>query len=98
MLGWQQAPRAVREVNMGERPVQVLLVEDDSSDCAFIRDLFDEFTPEQYRLDWASTLEAGLAAIQSCRHDVYLVDYRLGSNRGLTLLTQARAAGCRAPI
>ncbi len=83
---------------MGDRPVQVLLVEDDASDCAFIQDLFDEFTPEQYRLDCARTLEAGLAAIQNCHHDVYLVDYRVGSNRGLTLLTAARAAGCRAPI
>jgi signal transduction histidine kinase len=80
------------------RPVRVLLIEDDQNESRFIRALFDEFMPEQYQLDCAASLEEGLQFIGECRHDVYLVDYRLGDRSGLTLLMQARALGCRAPI
>lgn len=83
---------------MQQRPVRVLLVEDDAGESRFLRAMFDEFTPEQYAFDCVETLEAGLAEIGHCRHDVYLVDYRLGNSSGLLLLREARVAGCRAPI
>ena len=38
----------------------------------------------------------GVAAVRRDAHDVYLVDYRLGTRSGIDLLADAR--GCRGPI
>ena len=40
----------------------------------------------------------GLEAIGKGKHDICLVDYRLGSRDGLELITEAKARGCEAPI
>ena len=39
-----------------------------------------------------------LARIREQRHDVYLIDYRLGSQTGLELVREAFAARPRAPV
>src|SRR5262245_52013902 len=98
MIRLEEGTARVEVVAMQERPVRALLVEDDANERHFIRGLFGEFTSEQYELDCVATLTEGLTAVVECRHDVYLVDNRLGNESGLTLLAQARAAGCRAPI
>lgn len=79
-------------------PVKVLLVEDDEDDYIITRDLISEINRNQYALDWVSTYEAGLEAIQRGEHDLYLVDYRLGPHDGLELLRFAVARGCPAPV
>ena len=74
-------------------PVRVLLVDDDSDDYALTRDYFADMNGQGYTLEWASSYEAGLAAMQSGQYDVYLLDYQLGAKTGLELLQAGRAAG-----
>jgi len=76
--------------------VRVLLIDDDESSFIITRELFEERYAQRFELDWAGSFEQGLATIRQARHDVYLVDQRLGGRDGLDLLKAASAAGCRA--
>jgi PAS domain S-box-containing protein len=77
-------------------PLRVLLVIPDENDYAVARGLLTEIPTRRYAVAWARTYEEGVAAVRRDAHDVYLVDYRLGTRSGIDLLADAR--GCRGPI
>ncbi len=74
-----------------------MLVDDDRDDYVLTRALFAELSGF-YTLDWVSDYETGLRELTRGAHDIYLLDYRLGSRDGLELLREALRAGCKAPI
>ena len=82
----------------GETHWRVLLVDDDEDDFIITRDLLRGSEQEQVSLDWCGSSELGLAAICRQEHDLYLVDYRLGSDTGLELIHKARQAGVNRPM
>jgi signal transduction histidine kinase len=77
--------------------LRVLLADDDQDDYVITRDLFRSVA-NRYDLDWVSTYEAALQAVDLNQHDLYLFDYRLGEADGLELLREVIAKGCKAPI
>ena len=77
---------------------RVLLIEDDNDDYVIARDLFNEIGQGGITLEWASNYHGGLKALLDNRHDVCLMDYRLGQNNGLELMTEAIQSGSRVPI
>lgn len=83
---------------MNNSPIKVLLVDDDEDDYILTRDWFDEFQVADSELEWVSSYAKGREAIAQNRHDIYLVDYRLGEGDGLELLSEAIANGSTAPI
>src|SRR5690349_11838295 len=83
---------------MNIHPVRVLLIDDDEEDYILTRYVFDEFKDNQFTLDWLDNFDDGLNTINESRHDIYLVDYRLGERTGLELLRGAIRNGCHAPI
>ncbi len=83
---------------MEEPAIRVLLVEDDEDDWIITRDLLSDIEEGRYHLDWVSTKEEGLEAILRGVHDIYILDYRLGSGSGLDLLQTALLGGCEAPM
>src|SRR5581483_8077078 len=78
--------------------LRVLIADDDEDDYLLTRDLLVRIERPRFQLDWASTYEGALQAIESNQHDVYLFDYHLGHSDGLQLLREALARGCKAPI
>src|SRR5205085_7636940 len=78
--------------------IKVLLVEDDEDDYIITRELFSEISGQRFTLDWIRTYESGLDAMVRNRHDVCLVDYRLGAQNGIELLRAALESGCQAPV
>src|SRR6218665_3460618 len=80
------------------RLIRVLLVEDDEDDFILTRDCLRELGPRRVVLEWVATCERALEELQSGRHDVCLLDYRLGATTGLELLQRARSAGWRGPF
>ncbi|CAN5241043.1 hypothetical protein BH09BAC1_BH09BAC1_03220 [soil metagenome] len=66
--------------------VKVLLVDDDEDDHFLVADLISDVKHGNYELEWARTYEEGIEKLLQGRHDVYLVDYRLGGKTGLDLL------------
>lgn len=83
---------------MGTEAVRVLLVEDGEDDYVLTRDLFAEFPRGAYTLDRVADYESALQTFENCRHDLYLIDYRLGKKNGLELISEAQRRGCTAPI
>ncbi|MSP57080.1 MAG: response regulator [Myxococcales bacterium] len=49
-------------------------------------------------IDWVSSFQEGMEAIQSGEHDVYLVDYFLEDRDGLELVRWARSQWFRKPM
>lgn len=78
--------------------VKVLLIDDDEEDYVLTRYLFDEFKDNLYELEWINSYVVAQNAISEGVHDIYLIDYRLGSGDGLNLIRNAIADGCRAPM
>jgi PAS domain S-box-containing protein len=80
------------------KSIRVLLVDDDEDSCILTRYHVSKISAAKLILDWAPTYETGLELIREFKHDVYLLDYRLGAKTGLDLLRESLALGCRAPI
>jgi signal transduction histidine kinase len=84
--------------NGTERPLHILLVEDDEDDYVLTGELVREFRWSTPKLAWVSDFDSALEAMATNAYDVYLLDYRLGLHSGLDLLQAAIAKGCKAPI
>ena len=70
----------------------VLLVEDDEDDFVITRDLLAGAEPHPLRARLGRRATRTRArAIEERRHDVYLIDYRLGARTGLDLVREAFA-------
>jgi signal transduction histidine kinase len=80
------------------QPIRVLLVDDDEDDCLLTRDLLSEVPGGAFRVDWVQNYQKALPMLRANRHDVYLLDYRLGKDNGLELLREALGGGCKGPM
>jgi PAS domain S-box-containing protein len=80
------------------KPIRVLLVDDDEDSYLLTRRHLSKISSRALALDWAPSYEKGLELIAESRHDVYLLDYRLGVHTGIDLLKEALALGCKAPM
>lgn len=78
--------------------IRILLVDDDEDDYLITHDLLEDIGGERFTLEWVPSYEKAADVIAHNRHDIYLVDYRLGRYSGLELLRWAVAGGCKAPI
>lgn len=83
---------------MGKSTIKVLLIEDDEDDYVLTKDLLSGISGTEFLIDWISTPEEALAEFKEARHDVFLLDYRLGETTGVELLKSARESGCNIPI
>ena len=82
----------------GDPKIKVLLVDDNRHSYILTRGLFKKFRTDHCTLEWTASYREALKAMQKNSHDVYLVDYRLGSKNGLQLLREAKQKGCRSPV
>ena len=83
---------------MVQLPIRVLLVDDDENAFILLRRLLSKISREKFEVEWSPSFDTGLAAIQQQKHDVYIVDYRLGPESGLDLLSMAVSLQASAPI
>ncbi|MBV9311751.1 MAG: diguanylate cyclase, partial [Solirubrobacterales bacterium] len=79
-------------------PVRVLIVEDDEDDYLITRDLLAAQDRMRFAVDWRDRFDEALSTIREQRHDVYLVDYRLGDRTGLELVRDGFSSRARAPV
>ncbi|MBF2016026.1 MAG: response regulator [Rivularia sp. T60_A2020_040] len=83
---------------MDSNPIKVLLVDDDEDDYVLIRDWLSEFKLGECELEWIDNYLIAKDVIACKRHDIYLLDYRLGAENGLKLLRFSIECGCSSPI
>jgi signal transduction histidine kinase len=67
--------------------LNVLLIDDDEDDYLIIRNLIAKIPQSPFRIEWESNLSKAKKLITQASHDIYLVDYRLGAENGLELLS-----------
>jgi DNA-binding NtrC family response regulator len=77
--------------------VRVLLIEDDEDDVILTRECLLENQYYQFEVSWESNLKLAREKLISSQYDVFLIDYRLGSENGLDLIKFAQDNGVLAP-
>jgi DNA-binding NtrC family response regulator len=83
---------------MQDNQIRILLIEDDEDDYLFVKSLLSKTPSPKFDLDWVADYDAGLELILERRHDVYLLDFRLGEHTGLDLLRHLRQQGNEVPV
>ena len=83
---------------MADRPVKVLMVDDDEDDFVIVRDLLRDTGDGRYELRWVSSYEEGVRGACEGAADVVLVDYRLGAYDGIRFVREVVGRGCKAPV
>jgi diguanylate cyclase (GGDEF)-like protein/PAS domain S-box-containing protein len=78
--------------------LRILLVEDDEDDFVLTRSMLAAQGRAKVEIDWEQSFEPALLAIHEARHDLYLVDYRLGERTGLELVREAWKSDPPAPV
>jgi DNA-binding NarL/FixJ family response regulator len=68
---------------MSEKPISVLLNEDNPADARLIRELLDEEPGERFELTHATELETGLDRLAHKDIDVVLLDLSLPDSQGI---------------
>ncbi|HJT72520.1 MAG TPA: ATP-binding protein [Chitinophaga sp.] len=83
---------------MTDQPVNILMVDDDEDDFFLVSQLLQDISPGQYQLDWAPTYSKAVEEIDRKKHDIYLVDYRLGPYTGIDILHHFQQQEYKAPV
>lgn len=78
--------------------MKLLLVEDDEDDYVLTQGLLEDIIAGEYSLTWASTPQEARKHFARNNHDLCMMDYRLGSEDGLSLLREAPKLGFKGPI
>lgn len=81
-----------------EERIRALLVDDDQGDFEMTRAMIEDIETRTIDLDWVSTFEEGVGALERAEHDVYLIDYFLEDRTGMDLLREARERALHAPL
>lgn len=79
-------------------PLRILLIEDDEDDFLITRELLEEGSDLRVELEWVDNAQDGLNTLRQGRHDVALVDYRLGPESGIELVHQVRKESLDTPL
>jgi diguanylate cyclase (GGDEF)-like protein/PAS domain S-box-containing protein len=78
--------------------LRILLVEDDEDDFVLTHGMLREQARARFDVEWEQSYGPALATIREGRHDLYLVDYRLGERTGLELVREAWERDPHAPV
>jgi DNA-binding response OmpR family regulator len=63
-----------------------LLIEDDEDDAVLIREYLEEIENINFEVTWESEISKAYPRLLKGNYDVFLVDYRLGSESGIDIL------------
>lgn len=84
--------------NSMDEPIRVLLVDDDQGDFVMTEQLISQVGSGTMELEWVSTYDEAIGALEKDEHDLYLVDYLLEDKDGLEVIRAAKRLGIRAPL
>jgi PAS domain S-box-containing protein len=82
---------------MAKTSVKVLLIEDDEDDVFLAREYLAESAVFKFEMDWESRPEEARKKMVSGTYDIFLIDYRLGSETGLDLIRFSQENGVLTP-
>ncbi len=77
---------------------RILLIEDNRGDYVLTREYLRELEGYRFEIDWQSNYQDALKALSEIDYQICLVDYLIGSNTGIELVTQATQQGVQIPF
>lgn len=83
---------------MLDKATKLLLVEDDEDDYILTCDYLEQLSSHTFDVEWVSCPAEAVKVLSENRHDICLLDYRLGASDGLIVLKQAIENGYSGPI
>src|SRR5271163_4197476 len=83
---------------MHENLISVLLVDDNAADARRIRDVLEEGSSREIKLEHSTRLETALARLDVGGIDVVLLNLSLPDSQGIDTLTQTRMRSPHVPI
>ncbi|HEX3689613.1 MAG TPA: EAL domain-containing protein [Solirubrobacteraceae bacterium] len=92
------AATAAAPTEAATQPLRVLLVSNGRNQLLTARELLAGRASGRLVVDWRERYDDGLSAIRERRHDVYLVDCRLGAQSGIELVREAFGGRPSAPV
>jgi len=78
--------------------INVLIIDDDEDDYFITSDYLKNIPGKSFIIDWCYNYKNALDEIKKEKHDVYLVDYRLGAKTGIDLIKEALTLNADAPF
>ncbi len=82
----------------GNNTIKVLIIDDDEDDYILTNEVISEIQNTKYQVDWEYQYDFGIESICKLEHDVYIVDYNLGSKTALNILEEIRDKCPSVPI
>ena len=88
--------------NHKDHELSILLIDDDEDEYILLKELIRKSTYKgihsKIQLEWVSSYECALNALQHKTYDASLVDYRLGEHSGLELLQEINQRDLKTPV
>ncbi len=78
--------------------IDLLIVEDDEDDYVLTVSLLRQAETFEFHIDWVPDAQQARRVFSENRHDICLMDYRLGSEVSINLVSEALELGFTAPI
>jgi two-component system, sporulation sensor kinase E len=78
--------------------INLLIIDDDEDDYFITSDYLKNIPGKNFVIDWCYNYKNALDEIKKEKHDVYLVDYRLGAKTGIDLIKEAMTLNADAPF
>ncbi|HEY2725541.1 MAG TPA: ATP-binding protein [Parafilimonas sp.] len=78
--------------------INLLIIDDDEDDYFITSDYLKNISGKNFVIDWCYNYKNALDEIKKEKHDVYLVDYRLGAKTGIDLIKEAMTLNADAPF
>lgn len=76
---------------MNPEPLRILLVDDDEDTLLLVRDMLEEAAPGGYDIEWRMDGASARELAAQTSFDLFLIDYRLGIESGLDLISALAA-------
>lgn len=78
--------------------INLLIIDDDEDDYFITSDYLKNIKEKNFVIDWCYNYNNALEEIKKEKHDIYLVDYRLGAKTGIDLIKDAIMLEAEAPF
>ena len=78
--------------------IKILIVDDDREYFLITQDKISQIKNTSYTVDWEPDYFNALTRISQQEHDVYIIDYNLGTYSGIDLVTQCINSGIHLPF
>jgi PAS domain S-box-containing protein len=82
---------------MKANTVKVLLIEDDEDDVFLTKMYLREIENFDFEISWEADISSAREIMLKEHHDIFLIDYRLGGENGLTLIKFIQSKGVATP-